>query len=110
MKRYTKMEYENPDEMTFGFSKHPVKTKNGLEIGAGYVNPIIKVAPKEGTENSKDTMVSECRNIAISACQRAVNIGLPSFILEQEHIAQQTANPDWAGECTQAQVEVRIWN
>ena len=106
MKRYTKMEYENPDEMTFGFSKHPVKTKNGLEIGAGYVNPIIKVAPKEGTENSKDTMVSECRNIAISACQRAVNIGLPSFILEQEHIAQQTANPDWAGECTQAQVEV----
>ena len=49
---------------------------------------------------------SECRNIAISACQRAVNIGLPSFILEQEHIAQQTANPDWAGECTQAQVEV----
>ena len=27
MKRYTKMEYENPDEMTFGFSKHPVKTK-----------------------------------------------------------------------------------
>ena len=42
MKRYTKMEYENPDEMTFGFSKHPVKTKNGLEIGAGYVNPIIK--------------------------------------------------------------------
>ncbi len=31
------MEYENPDEMTFGFSKHPVKTKNGLEIGAGYV-------------------------------------------------------------------------
>ena len=47
MKRYTKMEYENPDEMTFGFSKHPVKTKNGLEIGAGYVNPIIKVAPKE---------------------------------------------------------------
>ena len=43
MKRYTKMEYENPDEMTFGFSKHPVKTKNGLEIGAGYVNPIIKL-------------------------------------------------------------------
>ncbi len=31
MKRYTKMEYENPDEMTFGFSKHPVKTKNGIK-------------------------------------------------------------------------------
>jgi len=106
MKRFTKMEYESPDEMCFGFAKHPVKTRNGLEIGAGYVNPIIKVAPKEGSENSKESMVSECRNIAISACQRAVNIGLPSFILEQEHIAQQTANPDWAGECTQAQVEV----
>ncbi len=53
MKRYTKMEYENPDEMTFGFSKHPVKTKNGLEIGAGYVNPIIKVAPKKEVKIQK---------------------------------------------------------
>ena len=106
MKRFTKMEYESPDEMVFGFAKHPVKTKYDIEIGAGYVNPIIKVAPKEGSENSMESMVAECRNIAISACQRALNVGLPSFIIEQEHIAQQTANPDWAGACTQAQVEV----
>ena len=41
MKRYTKMEYENPDDMTYGLSNHPVKTINGLELGAGEVNPII---------------------------------------------------------------------
>ena len=81
------MEYESPDDMVFGFAKHPVKTKYDMEIGAGYVNPIIKVAPKEGSENSMESMVAECRNITISACQRALNIGLPSFIIEQEHIA-----------------------
>lgn len=106
MKRYTQMEYGSPEEMVFGHAKYPVKTKDGLEIGDGYVNPIIKVAPKEGSENSKESMVAECKNIAISACQRAVNIGLPSFILEQEHISQQTSHPDWTGECCAAQAEV----
>lgn len=106
MKRYNKMEYGSPEEMAFGHAKYPVKGKSGIEFGAGYVVPAVKVAPGEGTENSKESMVNECANIARSAAMRAVNIGLPSFMVEQEHISQQTNNPDWAGECTAAQVEI----
>lgn len=106
MKRYTKMEYDSPNEMLFGHAKYPVKGKRGIEFGAGHVVPIIKVAPGEGTEASKESMVSECSNIARSAAARAVNVGLPSFMIEQEHISQQTNNPDWTGACTAAQAEV----
>jgi len=106
MKRFTQMEYKSPEEMLFGHAKYPVKLADDFEIGAGYVIPELNVAPGEGTEVSKEKMVSECRNIAHSASARAVNVGLPTFILEQEHISQQTYNPDWTGECTQAQVEV----
>lgn len=105
MKRYTQMEYKSPEEMLFGHAKYPVKGKWDIEIGNGYVIPAIKVAPGEGTENSKESMVSECTNIAHSACERAVGVGLPSFMLEQEHISQQTNNPNWTGECTQAQAD-----
>ncbi|RBQ22742.1 Methanol--corrinoid protein co-methyltransferase [Candidatus Methanobinarius endosymbioticus] len=106
MKRFTQMEYKDPDELLFGHAKYPISIGNDTEIGAGHVIPEINVAPGEGTEESKEKMVSECRNITRSASDRAVNIGLPAFILEQEHISQQTNNPDWTAECTQAQVEV----
>ncbi|MBZ9571268.1 methanol--corrinoid methyltransferase [Methanobrevibacter sp. TMH8] len=106
MKKFTQMEYKDPDEMLFGHAKYPVTINENMQIGGGYVIPEINVAPGEGTEESKEKMISESRNIAHSASGRAVSIGLPAFILEQEHIAQQTYNPDWAGECTQAQVEM----
>ncbi|MDR2830614.1 MAG: methanol--corrinoid methyltransferase [Methanobrevibacter sp.] len=106
MKRFTRMEYENPEEMLFGHAKYPVKLGKDFELGAGYVIPELNVAPGEGSEVSKEKMVSEYKGIAYSASVRAVNVGLPSFILEHEHIAQQTYNPDWGGACTAAEVEV----
>lgn len=105
MKRFTKMVYKNSDDMVFGHAKFPVSQHWNTQIGAGYVVPEIKVAPVEGSEESKEGMVSECRNITQSACERAVSIGLPAFMLEQEHIFQQTNNPDWTGECTKIQAE-----
>jgi methanol--5-hydroxybenzimidazolylcobamide Co-methyltransferase len=100
------MIYKNPDELIFGHAKFPVSERWDIQFGAGYVVPEVKVAPQEGSEVSKEKMVAECRNIAQSACQRAVSIGLPSFMLEQEHVFQQTNNPEWGGECTRIQAEI----
>lgn len=105
MKRFTRMAYKNPEDMIFGHAKFPVSQRSNIQFGAGYVVPEVKVAPGEGTEESKEKMVSECRNIAQSACERAVAVGLPAFMLEQEHIFQQTSNPDWTAECTRIQAE-----
>lgn len=106
MKRFTRMVYKNPEEIVFGRAKFPVSQRWNIQFGAGYVVPEVKVAPQEGSEASKEKMVAECRNIAQSACQRAVSVGLPTFMLEQEHVFQQTNNPEWAAECTQIQAEV----
>lgn len=106
MKRFTKMVYRNPEELVFGHAKFPVSQRWNIQFGAGYVVPEIKVAPQEGTEESKERMTEECRSIAQSACERAVAVGLPAFMLEQEHVAQQTNNPEWAADNTQAQAEV----
>ncbi|HEY0196440.1 MAG TPA: methyltransferase MtaB domain-containing protein, partial [Methanobacterium sp.] len=106
MRRFTRMVYKNPEEIVFGRAKFPVSQRWNIQFGAGYVVPEVKVAPQEGSEASKEKMVGECRNIAQSACQRAVSIGLPTFMLEQEHVSQQTNNPEWAAECTQVQAEV----
>ena len=104
--RYTKLAYKDPDEMLFGHAKFPVSAHWGLQFGAGYVVPEVKVAPEAGSERSKDSLVRECSSIAEQAAGRAVDIGLPTFLLEQEHVYQQTHFPDWGGACTKAQADV----
>jgi len=106
MKRCTEMAYKDADDMVFGHAQKPVKAVRGFEVGNGRVVPELNVAPGEGAENSLEKMNSEMKNIAYSACQRAVGIGLPAFQLEREHIAQQTYNPTWAAENTQIEVGV----
>lgn len=106
LKRFTKMVYKDPNELIFGKAKFPVSQRWDIQFGAGYVVPEIKVAPQEGSEASKEKMVAEVRNITQSAAERAVAIGLPAFMIEQEHVFQQTNDPEIAGEGTAAQAEV----
>jgi len=106
VRRYTRMAYKDPDEMVFGHAKFPVQEHWGVQFGAGYVVPEVKVAPEAGTERSKETLVKEMASIAEQAAARAVDIGLPAFMLEQEHVFQQTFHPDWGYACTAAQAEV----
>ncbi|WP_409199708.1 methanol--corrinoid protein co-methyltransferase MtaB [Methanobrevibacter sp. DSM 116169] len=106
MKRFNKMAYETPEDMVFGHATKPVTAVRDFKVGAGFVIPELNVAPAEGAEVSKEKMNNEMKNIAYSACERAVGIGLPAFQLEQEHISQQTSNPDWVAENTKIAVDV----
>ncbi|MGY0288704.1 MAG: methanol--corrinoid methyltransferase [Thermoproteota archaeon] len=106
MRRYTKLAYKDPDEILFGHAKFPVQEHFGIVFGAGFVVPEVKVAPAPGTEKDKESLVREMASIAEQAASRAVDIGLPAFMLEQEHVFQQTYYPDWAYDCTHAQLEV----
>jgi methanol--5-hydroxybenzimidazolylcobamide Co-methyltransferase len=106
LRRYTKLAYKDPDEILFGHAKFPVQEHFGIVFGAGFVVPEVKVAPAPGTEKDKESLVREMASIAEQAASRAVDIGLPAFMLEQEHVFQQTYYPDWAYDCTHAQLEV----
>jgi len=104
--RYTKMAYRDPDEMVFGHAKYPVSAHWGIQFGAGYVVPEVKVAPEAGAERSKETLTRDMVAIAEQACSRAVDIGLPAMMLEQEHVFQQTNFPDWGADTTRGQADV----
>jgi len=50
LRRYTSMAYKTPDDIVFGRALYPVYERFGVPIGAGFVVPEIKVAPKPGSE------------------------------------------------------------
>ena len=104
-KYFTKMENNNADELIFGHAKNPAKYGWDQEAGAGNVIPNIKVAPAEGSEESVEGMVATCKNIAFAACARAVDIGLPTIEIEQEHVAQQTKSAEISAKTTAVQAE-----
>ncbi len=97
MKKFTQMAYESSEEMVFGKAKFPVECGLGLKIGDGYVTPELKYAPRPGKEESLETLLEEYRRITEDALERAVQLGLPSLVLELEHVFQLTANPEWGG-------------
>ena len=100
LKRYTKMEYDDPDEIVFGQTKHPVKMGLDQVMGGGVVVPNIKVAPAEGSEESIDGLEATSKNIAFAACQRAADIGLPAMQIETEHVQQQSISREASERCT----------
>lgn len=95
MPKFRSMAYQSPDEMTFGRALHPVTCGFDLVIGGGYVSPELKYAPRPGSESSLDSMMDEYRRITQDALTRAVAIGLPSIVLELEHVFQLSHNPEW---------------
>ena len=103
VKRYTEMAYNNADDMLFGNSKHPVKAKLGLEVGAGYVTAEVNYAPRPEAGQSKEKLISEYRRLTTDILARCVQIGFPSISLETEHVQQMTNNPSWGGEIAHVQ-------
>lgn len=91
------MAYSSAEEMMFGTSLFPVRTRGGLTIGGGYVIPEIIAHPRSGRENSLKTLMREFERANSDALDRCISIGHPRLVIENEHIAQMTLSPDWGG-------------
>ncbi|MBC7327295.1 methanol--corrinoid methyltransferase [bacterium] len=89
--------YNDWQEMLFGIAKRPINCGFGLEIGNGEVIPEIKVHPRPGKEENLDTLLEEYKNIVNDSLERAIKLGFPSIMVEIEHVAQLTLNPEWGG-------------
>jgi len=95
LRRYTKMEYANPDEMVFGDAKFPVSYGLGMQVGAGMVVPEINYAPRPGAEKSPETLRREYVDyITKDILDRSVSLGFPAVQLESEHVFQMTNQPE----------------
>ena len=94
MAKFTKMAYDNADDMVFGHSKKPVSYGCGIKVGAGYVIPEINYAPRPGTEKSVEKITKEyVEYISKDAIERALTLGFPNLQLETEWVAQMGTVP-----------------
>jgi methanol--5-hydroxybenzimidazolylcobamide Co-methyltransferase len=98
MKLFDTMSYRSPEEMMFGFAQKPVTTRRGLVIGGGSVIAEIVPHPRPGSEKTLSTLLREFERANGDALERCVNIGVPSLVLENEHVFQMTDNPNWGKE------------
>ncbi|AKB84997.1 methanol--corrinoid protein co-methyltransferase MtaB [Methanococcoides methylutens] len=103
IKRYTKMAYDDFEDMVFGHCPNPLSTGFDLEIGAGYTSAEVNYAPRPSSGKSKETLVAEYEKITTDVLQRMVQVGFPSVVLETEHVLPMTMNPEWGAEISHAQ-------
>ncbi len=94
MAKFTKMAYDNADDMLFGHAKKPVSYGLGIKVGAGRVIPEINYAPRPGTEKSVERITKEYVDyISKDAINRAITLGFPDLQLETEWVAQMATVP-----------------
>lgn len=106
LRRYTRMEYKSPDDIVSGKALYPVYERFGVQIGAGFVVPEIKVAPHAGTEKELKTFVEHHKQFTKEILDLCLQLGFKHIMIEQEHVFQQTWNKDYAYETAHAQVEL----
>ena len=103
--RYTKMAYDNADDMVFGTAKHPVSYGFGIKVGAGRVIPELNYAPRPGKEKDIALITKEYVDyITQDAVNRAVTLGFPDLQLETEWISQMGTNSKMAESIVSGQV------
>lgn len=98
MKLTDTMAYGSADEMIFGSAKKPVTTRRGVVIGGGTVIPEVVPHPRPGSEKNQRALLREFERAHQDVLERCVSIGLPSIVLENEHVYQMTDNAKWGME------------
>lgn len=98
MQHYTTLAIDNADDLRFGVTPKPVKTRYGLEIGGGTVYPELNFTLPSLTicEETFPRIRKHYEEIAEGALRRAVELEAPGVVLEFETLPPMTENPAWA--------------
>ncbi len=94
--KYKGLTITNPDDLMFGISPNPVKTRRGLIIGGGQVYaelnftlPVMSI-----NNNTLSEVYTHYREIAEGALERAVHLNSKGVVLEFETLLEMTKTPD----------------
>lgn len=104
--RFTHLSYDSPEDLLFGFSKHPLRYGHGLEVGNGRVVPEVKYLLRPGFEREKTLLVEEYRKTTLSIMERIVNLGFDEVQLDTEFVEPMVVNNDWGASVVREQKEV----
>jgi len=91
----------NPNQLVFGFCRHPLRYGSNLEIGKGYVIPEIKYFPRAGKDPKE-----EFKSITEQVLKRAVSLGVDKLQLETELTYVEMQTSTLPGEITRLQKDL----
>jgi methanol--5-hydroxybenzimidazolylcobamide Co-methyltransferase len=102
---FSQLTISNPDELIFGHCPNPVRLTDHITVGAGTTIPELNYILPHGSEVSEETqdqVVALYRTMAEKALQRAVDLGIPAFVIEIELVFELTLHPEWGAQVIQA--------
>jgi methanol---5-hydroxybenzimidazolylcobamide Co-methyltransferase len=95
--RYNMLEIAEPSELVFGSAPHPLRTRQGMEIGGGTVYPELNFTLPQ-MSISEDTMPEirrQYKEIIDGSLQRAAELETPGVVIEFETLPPMCETPSW---------------
>ncbi len=97
-KTFTKLAYNSPDELLFGSSLYPVKTKNGIVVGGGLVYPEVNFTlpamPITPDKDCVDQILGIYKDIINGILKKALDLHQDCLVIEFETLPQMTEFPE----------------
>ncbi len=94
--KYKTLAIRHPNDLVFGYAPNPVKTKRGLEFGAGTVYPELNftLPPMQVSKANLPLLLEQYKGIANDALTRARELHTQGLVLEFEALLEMTMNPE----------------
>jgi methanol---5-hydroxybenzimidazolylcobamide Co-methyltransferase len=107
MVKYSKLTISNPDDLLFGVSPRPLKTRQGLVIGGGTVYPELNftLPPMIIEEATIPNIYGQYKQIIADATRRAAELDAPGLVVEFELLPPMTEVPRWGIDITKILID-----
>jgi methanol---5-hydroxybenzimidazolylcobamide Co-methyltransferase len=102
VKSYFTLAIDNAENLRFGVSPKPVKTRRGMTIGGGMVYPELNftLPNMEITAATMPAVLAEYRQMITGALSRAAELEPPGLVVEFETLPPMTQVPQWGIDVT----------
>jgi methanol---5-hydroxybenzimidazolylcobamide Co-methyltransferase len=101
-KTFSKLAIEKEESFLFGKAPHPLICGHGVEIGNGRVVPEINftLPPIEITSQTWSEVKNHYQEMIDGVTRRAIELEVPSLLVEFETLPPMTIQPSWGAEIT----------
>lgn len=108
MRKYNSLAINDPNDLIFGKSLYPVKTRRGLNIGGNIVYPKLNftLPPMQINDNTFPDIRKMYHQITEDACIRALELESDGIVIEFESLIEMTLTPRYSIELTRIINEV----
>ncbi len=102
MRKYNSLAINDPNDLIFGKSLYPVRTRRGLNIGGNIVYPELNftLPPIQINDNTFPDIRKMYHQITEDACIRALELESDGIVIEFESLIEMTLTPRYSIELT----------